>query len=100
MLAGQAPYPATVDRIETTVGGRAVTELDVSASDESYLEYVLPAASDVVYFVATQDVGTRVVVGFVRQGREQAVPLSLDELPSPDLRDQTTTNGSSTRPGP
>jgi S1-C subfamily serine protease len=60
----------------------------------------VPAASDVVDFVATQDVGARVVVGFVRQGREQAVPLSLDELPSPDLRDQTTANGGSTRSGP
>jgi S1-C subfamily serine protease len=47
----------------------------------------VPAASDVVEFVATQDVGTRVMVGFVRQGEEQTVPVSLDELPSPELQD-------------
>jgi putative serine protease PepD len=48
----------------------------------------VPAASDVVEFVSTQDVGARVMVGFVRSGREQSVPLSLDELPSPDRQDQ------------
>jgi putative serine protease PepD len=47
----------------------------------------VPAASDVVEFVSYQDVGTRVVVGFVRSGREQTVPLSLDEVPSPDRQD-------------
>jgi S1-C subfamily serine protease len=47
----------------------------------------VPAASDVVEFVSTQDVGARVVVGFVRQGLEQSVPISLDELPSPELQD-------------
>jgi putative serine protease PepD len=53
----------------------------------------IPAASDVVDFVAAQEVGAHVVVGFVRQGREQTVPLSLDELPSPDLRDKANADG-------
>jgi S1-C subfamily serine protease len=58
----------------------------------------IPAASDVVDFVAGQEVGARVVVGFVRQGREQSVPLRLDELPSPELRDKTAASGTSEHP--
>jgi S1-C subfamily serine protease len=48
----------------------------------------VPAASDVVEFLSTQDVGARLMVGFVRSGREQTVPLSLEELPSLDRQDQ------------
>jgi S1-C subfamily serine protease len=47
----------------------------------------VPAATDVVEFVAEQDVGARVVVGFVRRGQEQSVPVSLDEAPSPEQQD-------------
>jgi len=50
----------------------------------------VPAAADVVDFVAGQDIGAHVVVGFVRQGLEKSVPLSLDELPSPELQDSAT----------
>ena len=58
----------------------------------------VPAASDVVDFVSTQEVGARVVVGFVRQGREQTVPVSLDELPSPDRRDSTAAADGASEP--
>jgi len=50
----------------------------------------VPAAADVVDFVAGQDIGAHVVVGFVRQGLEKSVPVSLEELPSPELQDSAT----------
>src|SRR5262249_53123518 len=59
----------------------------------------IPAACDVVDFVATQEVGARVVVGFVRQVRGRTGPRPLDEVPSPDLQDRATADAAS-RGGP
>jgi putative serine protease PepD len=54
----------------------------------------IPAAVDVVEFLNMQEVGARVVVGFVRQGHEQSLPVSLAELPSPDLQDRAVQTAS------
>jgi serine protease Do len=44
-------------------------------------------ASDVIDYVGTRTIGSRVNVTLVRDGKKQALPVVLGELPSPDRRD-------------
>jgi serine protease Do len=47
----------------------------------------ITAAGDVIDYVGTRAIGSRVNVTFVRDGKKQTVPVALGELPSPDKRE-------------
>jgi serine protease Do len=46
----------------------------------------IEGAGDVIDYVATRAIGSKVTVGVVRDGQPQKIPVALGELPSPDKR--------------
>src|SRR5262245_31801239 len=46
----------------------------------------MEAAGDVIDYVSTRDIGSRVAVGLVRGGKPQKASVELGELPSVDAR--------------
>jgi serine protease Do len=44
-------------------------------------DHEVPTPADLVELIAEQEVGARVVIGFVRGGANRTVPLSIADLP-------------------
>jgi S1-C subfamily serine protease len=76
------PHGALVSR---TINDAPAARAGLRAGDviTSVNDRDIPAATELAELVARQDVGTRLVVRFVRGGKTRAVPLSVADSPDP-----------------
>jgi putative serine protease PepD len=77
---GLPPHGAVVNRISN---GAPAARAGLRPGDiiTSINNQTIPAPAAVADFVSTQDVGATMVVGFIRHGREQTLPVALGALP-------------------
>jgi serine protease Do len=87
---GQGPTPSAQKGAlvsQVTPGGPAA-KAGLRAGDviDAIDGHKMEVAGDVIDYVSTRPIGTRVAVGFVREGRAQTVTVALGELPSEEQR--------------
>lgn len=80
--------PARGALVSRTINDAPAARAGLRAGDviTSVNDRDIPAATELAELVARQDVGTRLVVGFVRGGKARAVPLSVADTPDPASR--------------
>jgi serine protease Do len=87
--AGQGGPPGRKGALvsQVTPGGPA-SKAGLRAGDviDAIDGHKMEGAGDVIDYVSTRPIGTRVAVGFVREGHAQTVTVALGELPSEEQR--------------